>query len=65
MNTFNNFYHLSLNAPRVPLTDTQHKDYRTLVAKAQILYTLGHRDEARRLTHLASDILRTGAPACE
>ena len=55
----------SLRTPCVPLTDQQMQDYQTLMSKAGSLFALGRQNEARRVKQLASNILRTGAPALE
>lgn len=51
--------------PGVPLTDAQYEDYLALVVKAQELHAAGRSQEARRIKQVASNILRTGAPALE
>jgi len=53
------------HVPVVPLTDAQYEDYLALVGKAQELHAAGRFQEAGRIKQVASNILRTGAPALE
>lgn len=55
----------SLKMPCVPLTDQQMQDYQALMSEVNALMALGRQSEARRVTKVASTILRTGAPALE
>ena len=55
----------SSRAPRVPLSATQTRDYLDLILRADELLTAGRQQEASRIDRLASNILRTGAPALE
>ena len=51
--------------PRVPLTETQRTDYEYLMKWAQSLRAEGKRDEARRITLVATKIVQSGAPALD
>ena len=55
----------SLQMPCVPLTDQQMQDYRALMTKVDALLALDRHQEAKRVKLVASNILRTGAPALE
>ena len=55
----------SRHAPRVPLSNTQLKDYLDLIYEADALFAAGMQEEAGRVKLMASNILRTGAPAPE
>ena len=55
----------SLETPCVPLTDQQMQDYQALMSEVNALMALGRQNEARRVKQVASNILRTGAPALE
>ncbi len=54
-----------LCTPRVPLTDNQYEDYRSLLSEARALTVLGQHQDARRVMRLAAHILRTSAPGLE
>lgn len=55
----------SRRAPCVPLSDTQMGDYLDLMFRADELLAAGRQQEANRVKRVASNILRTGAPALE
>lgn len=55
----------ALAAVCVPLTERQEQDYRDLMDRARALYASGRREEAKRVSSVAANILRTGAPALE
>ena len=55
----------SMQIPCIPLTDQQIKDYRALMIEVDSLRASGRHQEARRVKLIASNILRTGAPALE
>ena len=51
--------------PPVPLSSTQLKDYLDLMYEADALVAAGMQEESGRVKLMASNILRTGAPARE
>ena len=55
----------SPRAPSVPLSDAQMRDCLDLMFRADELLAAGRRQEANRVKQVASNILRTGAPALE
>ena len=54
-----------LLAPCVPLSDTQMRDYLDLMFSADERLATGREQEANRVKRVATNILRTGAPALE
>jgi len=54
-----------LAAVCVPLTERQQQDYSDLMARVKTLYAAGRHEEAKRVSTVAANIVRTGAPALE